>query len=591
MGRAAVDLYAQQIGASLETVTTFAKYVGGCPANIAIGASRLGLKTGIFSGVGDEAMGRFVRETMIHENVDVSYLYTKPDHLTGLVLLGIDPPDRFPLIFYRQNCSDMALTEEDVAHDMFQKTKALLFTGTHCSTPDIFAVTKKAVTHACESGCEVILDIDYRPVLWGAAGHGEGEERFVAHEVVSQHLAELLPHCSIIVGTEEEIQIAGGLKRVQSLSNALIVQKRGEAGCLVYQGEQIIEGAPFPIEVTNVLGAGDAFMSGFLRGYLRSESLKTCCDLANANGALVVKRHGCAPAMPYWNELQSFLKNRCLKTTESLHTRLGRQPVDKLFLLAIDHRSYFDQWPEEQTVAFKQIVREAFEQVSETNKGIITDHGPGDFRCIEKPGAVPLEFLNGEEARHILESWPKQIGVKVLCPLTDDHTVTLQQLKRLHIACLSTDRELLIEFIDPSLTKIAHIILLCYQNDIQPDWWKLPPHSDPISWAFISKLIDRHDPHCKGILLLGQNQTINGLVAMLKQWSTHIRGFAVGRSIWGAAAEKFKAGSEEDLKTDIINNFTTLVRKYNEHACRSDDQNSYAHNRTSPYSLPHEAKR
>jgi len=590
MGRAAVDLYAQQMGASLEKATTFAKYVGGCPANIAVGLSRLGLKTGILSGVGDEAMGRFVRETLRSEGVDVTYLFTKPDHLTGLVLLGIDPPDRFPLIFYRENCSDMALTEGDITEEMFQKTKALLITGTHCSNPEIFAVTKKAVLLAREAGCEVILDIDYRPVLWGAARHGEGEERYVAHEVVAKRLGELTLHCSVIVGTEEEIRVAGALP-----TKSLIVQKRGEQGCIAYQSGREYTGAPFPITVTNVLGAGDAFMSGFLRGYLSGESIERCCELGNANGALVVTRHGCAPAMPYWDELQTFIASRCLAKTEIGHHQLSRKKREgDHFLLAIDHRSYFDQWGDDQTREFKELVTQAFYEVQEENSGLIIDSNVGDFRCIEEPGAVPLEFLNGEEARHILDSWPRDVGVKVLCPLPD----AIKPLKRLYTACVSTQRELLIEFVDPSLVKIAQVIELCYQNGICPEWWKLPPHHDLISWRYISKMIDQYDPHCHGILLLGQNHPLKELSKRFGQISANepkIRGFAVGRTIWGTAAEKFFSGATTGLKEEIAKNFATLIQEYrrvksHDHAAGTLDQNADSDNSPSPDSLSHAAK-
>lgn len=582
MGRAAVDFYAQQIGTSLEHAATFAKYVGGCPANIAIGASRLGLNTGILSAVGDEAMGRFVRETLIQENVDVSSLLTKADHLTGLVLLGIDPPDRFPLIFYRENCSDMALTESDIHEGMFRETKALLVTGTHCSTPEIFAVTKKAVLLAQKAGCEIILDIDYRPVLWGAASHGEGEERYVAHELVSMRLGEFIPSCGLIVGTEEEIRVAAGehslgaaLSHIREQTDAVIVQKRGEQGCIAYDKETVM-GEPFAVEVINVLGAGDAFMSGFLRGYLRGESLLTCCRWGNANGALVVTRHGCSPAMPYWEELQSYVLMRCVETAEKQHFFLGRKPPPReLYLLAIDHRTHFESESPEKTKEFKKLVIEAFNKVKRQNLqlplGLIADHPLPEadfpiFRCIEKPGVAPLEFLEGRKARQIIDSWPQHIGVKVLCPLLEDHLITIKQLKNLQTACVETKRDLLIEFVDPSLKRIADVIELCYQHGICPEWWKLPPHGDPVTWKYLSSLIEKYDPQCFGILLLGQNHSPEELsleISRIRCIDPRIRGFAVGRTIWSDAAQKFFSGqwSHQKIIDDIADKFFNLILK------------------------------
>lgn len=316
VGRAAVDLYADQIGEELEGAASFSKYVGGCPANIAIGASRLGLQTGMLSAVGDEAMGRFVKATLEKEGVNTRLVSTKKEHLTGLAFLGIDPPDHFPLLFYREGCADMALCSEDYTLEDFQNTRAILITGTHCSTAKTFDVMCHLVHLSKQAGCQVILDIDYRPVLWGATGHGDGEERALGHPLVHERLKSLFPSCDLIVGTEEEFfvatqqnSIADSLSFLRQTTSALLVVKKGAQGCEVYSQDESspIIGHPYPVEVLNVLGAGDAFLSGFLAGYFRDLPLEECCKLGNANGALVVTRHSCSQAMPYWNELNSFL--------------------------------------------------------------------------------------------------------------------------------------------------------------------------------------------------------------------------------------------------------------------------------------------
>ena len=133
----------------------------------------------------------------------------------------------------------------------------------------------------------------------------------------------MLPDCDLIVGTEEEIMIASGaddalsaLKAIRALSKATIVLKRGAMGCIVYDGEisddleDGIVGKGFPIEVYNVLGAGDAFMSGLLRGWLGGESLATAATWANACGAFAVSRLLCSPEYPTFEELQYFLDER-----------------------------------------------------------------------------------------------------------------------------------------------------------------------------------------------------------------------------------------------------------------------------------------
>ena len=176
MGRAAVDLYGEQIGGRLEDMSTFAKYLGGCPANIATGAARLGLKVAMLTRVGDEHMGRFVREQLAAEGVDVSHVKTDPARLTGLVILGIRDRDTFPLIFYRENCADMAISTEDFDENFIASSKALLVTGTHFSTASTDKACRTAIAYAKKNGTKVVFDIDYRPVLWGLTGRGLGEQ-------------------------------------------------------------------------------------------------------------------------------------------------------------------------------------------------------------------------------------------------------------------------------------------------------------------------------------------------------------------------------------------------------------------------------
>ncbi len=203
LGRASVDLYGEQIGGRLEDMSSFAKYVGGCPANIAIGTARLGLKSALVTRVGDEHMGRFIRDTLVAEGVEASHVATDPERLTALVVLGIRDRDTFPLIFSRENCADMAISPDDFDAGFIASARALLVTGTHFSTPGTDAASRAAIGHARAAGVRVALDIDYRPVLWGLTGHGMGEERFVASDAVTAHLQSIVPLCDLVVGTEE----------------------------------------------------------------------------------------------------------------------------------------------------------------------------------------------------------------------------------------------------------------------------------------------------------------------------------------------------------------------------------------------------
>ncbi len=579
MGRAAVDLYGDQLGASLEDTSSFSKYVGGCPANIAIGSSRLGLKTAMLSRVGNEAMGRFVRDTLIEENVDVSMLQTDPDRLTGLVLLGVDPPDRFPLIFYRENCADMAINPMGFDPDLFANARALLISGTHCSTDEMFKATQEAVSLAKKCGCQVIFDLDYRPVLWGATGHDGGEERYVPESLVAKRYGSLLPDCDVVVGTEEEVLAAGGLETVREASKALIVMKRGERGCVAYPGalEAPVEGRPFKVEVMNVLGAGDAFMSGFLRGYLKGYSLEESLTFANANGALVVTRHGCSPAMPYWKELEGYMEApQELARAERWHQSMQHwEEIDNICMLAFDHRYPFDD--DEKGKAFKWLVYEALKEAAKRSTGVriglVADEEYGaavlnntkfypflTARCIEESGTEHLEFLDGREAAAILRSWPKDHVVKVLS------RGEIGTLKVLYDAVRQSGHALLVEFVGEE-QKVVEWVEACYAAGVYPNWWKLPPMKEAVSWNRVESLVKENDPFCLGVLLLGGNGPLEELAVSfrnIKRSHPLVKGFAVGRSIWLDVWNAWKAGGQTDQQVikSVQEKMITLVEEW-----------------------------
>src|SRR5580700_1110208 len=241
VGRSSVDLYGEQIGGRLEDMGSFAKYVGGSPTNTAVAAARLGLNAGLLTRVGADHMGRFIREQLLREGVDVRGVVADSERLTALVILGIRDRETFPLIFYRENCADMALCEQDLDDGWLASARAVLINGTHLSTAGVYAASAGAARRVKAAGGRVVFDIDYRPVLWGLAARDLGENRFVAHDGVTQRLQMVLPLCDLVVGTEEEIRILGGasdtvaaLKSVRIHTSAVIVCKRGAHGCVVF---------------------------------------------------------------------------------------------------------------------------------------------------------------------------------------------------------------------------------------------------------------------------------------------------------------------------------------------------------------------
>ena len=454
LGRAAVDLYGEQVGCALEDVSSFARYLGGSPANTAVGAARLGLAVAMISRVGDEQNGTFVRETLTREGVDVSQVGTDPDRLTALVFLAIRGPGDFPHVFYRDRCADMGLAERDIDPQFIGRCGALLVSGTHLSQPEPRAACLRALQAAHAANARVILDIDYRPVLWGLVRPGEGSERAAATGAATESIAEVLPQCDLVVGTEEEFRVAGGsaslleaLVAVRRKTAALLVVKRGAEGCIAYPAEipsalekgLVVSG--FPIELFNSLGGGDAFMAGFLRGWLRGESLETCCKLANACGAIVVSRHGCAPAMPSSNELDHFLTHgtstprlRDDAALDHLHRAGTRRAVPhRLHILAFDHRAQLEAIAEPLGTArierFKALVAEALLAASRGREGAgailderygeailprLTAQGLWIARPVERPGSIPVEFEHGTQIGLALRAWPAEHVAKFL---------------------------------------------------------------------------------------------------------------------------------------------------------------------------------
>jgi 5-dehydro-2-deoxygluconokinase len=618
VGRSSVDLYGEQIGGKLENMGSFAKYIGGSPTNTAVGGARLGLKTGLLTRVGADHMGRFIREQLVREGVDVRGVLADPQRLTALVVLGIRDRDTFPLIFYRENCADMALCEQDLDDTWLASARAALINGTHLSTPGVFAASVGAARRVKASGGRVVFDIDYRPVLWGLAPKDLGENRFVANDAVTQRLQAVLPLCDLIVGTEEEIRILGGapdtiaaLQNIRALTSATLVYKRGAQGCVVFPDrvpsdiEQGVVAPGFAVEVYNVLGAGDAFMAGYLRGWLRDEPIEQCGRLGNACGAIVVSRHGCAPAMPTWPELELFFaaRNRKFRLREDAQlehvhwatTRAGT--YEDLTVLAIDHRSQFEQLAAQLGAdpllipKFKLLGLRALDAVAQGDArfGILLDGRFGfdalaeaaDLpywigRPIERPQSRPLEFESSADVATELATWPLNHVVKCLVRYHPDDETDLRgrqdrQLKRLFDACRKTGHELLMEVIVPGgipadAHTAARAISCIYELGVRPDWWKLEPGVSGATWENIQTAIVRGDPYCRGALLLGLSLPRDQLVGHFAAAAPFkvVKGFAVGRTIFNDVAREWFGGKMDDeaAVNAMAAGLATLVRAW-----------------------------
>ena len=599
IGRSSVDLYGAQVGGRLEDMRSFSKYVGGSPTNMACGTARLGLRSALITRVGDEHMGRFLREELAREGVDLRGVATDPERLTALVLLGIRDEDSFPLIFYRENCADMALCEDDIDEDLIAQARSVVATGTHLSHPRTEAAVLKALHLARRHGAQTALDIDYRPNLWGLSGHGDGENRFIASDTVTAKLQAHLPLFDLIVGTEEEFHIAGGstdtlaaLRAVRAVTSAVLVCKRGAAGAVAFTGavegwDSGETGPGFPIEVFNVLGAGDGFMSGLLKGWLDGESWPRALEYANACGAFAVSRHGCTPAYPSLAELEFFLRRgireRALRkdaALERIHRATNLHPLEgDIRAFAFDHRMQLEEMEgatQERIGAFKQLCLQAALEVQDGRPGygILCDDrlgraalhaaaGTGLWvgRPCEWPGSRPLRLEPelGAACQGLME-WPAGQVVKVLCFChpEDDAAMRADQeatVTRLYQAARANDLEFLLEIIPSKVGPVddgttAALIRRWYEIGVYPDWWKLEPLRSDAAWQQAVETIRAHDPWLRGIVVLGLEAPEAELAASFEKAAKHelVRGFAVGRTIFAEVAGDWLAGRRSDAE-------------------------------------------
>ncbi len=327
MGRSSIDLYSNDIGAPFADITSFAAYVGGSPTNVSVGGRRLGLKTVLLTGLGEDPVGAFILKFLEKEGVETQFISHKSDKRSSAVVLGIEPPDSFPLVYYRDNCADIALTIDDVLDTPVADSRVFQFAGTNLSREPSRSATLFAAELARQAGTKVVLDIDFRPDQWH-------DPR--AFGVVVRSALRLT---DIVIGTEDEINAVmltdvSHMERTDSVSDTQVrgdvdkairlmltmgpealLQKKGSSGVCVHLGDQHgkfeqIEAPGFPVDIANILGAGDAFDAGFLYGYVNDMGWYKSARMGNACGAIVVTKHGCANFMPTLEEVMAFVDER-----------------------------------------------------------------------------------------------------------------------------------------------------------------------------------------------------------------------------------------------------------------------------------------
>jgi 5-dehydro-2-deoxygluconokinase len=404
------------------------------------------------------------------------------------------------------------------------------------------------------------------------------------------------------------------LRKIRAQSQAVIVLKRGPLGCTVFDSsipdriEDGISAAGVEVEVLNVLGAGDAFLSGFLSAWLAGKDWRTCATHGNACGALVVSRHGCTPAMPSRIELDDYLLRAQNIPKPDQDTRLAhlhrasnrRAVAEQMYILAFDHRRQLEELAVSQQsmktriARFKSLVCDAVLRVAEDcatpeRLGIIVDDRYGESvltrmtdlgwwigRPVEIPGSCPLELDPSNSIGIPLLSWPASHAVKCLLFYHPDDAIELrleqeQRVKDLHADCVALDRELLLEIIVSSKGQncddatLSRVMTRFYNLGVYPAWWKLESQS-AAAWENISAVIARYDSLCRGVLLLGLDAPEEDLLESFRVAAAFpvCKGFAVGRSIFGQAAKLWFNGELDDVGVieQVSANYRTIIQMW-----------------------------
>jgi 5-dehydro-2-deoxygluconokinase len=302
MGRVGVDLYPEQIGVPLADVRTFRKMLGGSATNVAVAAARLGRRAAVITKVGDDPFGPYVRQALGEFGVDAGRVGTHPTLRTPVVFCEIFPPDNFPILFYRQpTAPDMTLEVGELDLDEIAAADLFWTTGTGLSEEPSRTATLAALA-ARGRRAHTVHDLDYRPVFWSSAEEAGrwGREAVARATAVVGGRTEAVP----LVGDRSPSETARALL---DLGAELAVVKMGPEGVLGATGNEEVVVPPIPVEVVNGLGAGDAFGGALCHALLSGWELERTLRFANAAGALVASRLGCADDMGTAGEIEALL--------------------------------------------------------------------------------------------------------------------------------------------------------------------------------------------------------------------------------------------------------------------------------------------
>ena len=310
LGRLAIDLNANETMRPMEETMTFTKYVGGSPANIAIGSARLGLETGFIGRVSDDQMGRFIRQYLENNHIDTSNIVTDDTGaVTGLAFTEIKSPQDCSILMYRDNAVDLTLSPDDVSESYIKQAKSIVISGTALASSPSREAVFVALDFARKHNVVVLLDLDYRPYTWKST-----QETAVYYNLAAEK-------ADVIIGTREEFDMMEGLLNEAGTSDQLTAEKwfsyhaeivlikhGGEGSYAFLKDGTVHRGGTFQTKVLKTFGAGDSYASALLFALHQGATIQEAMRYGAASASIVISRHSCSDAMPTRDELEEFMK-------------------------------------------------------------------------------------------------------------------------------------------------------------------------------------------------------------------------------------------------------------------------------------------
>ncbi len=310
IGRLCIDLNADQFNRPMEETSSFTKYVGGSPANIAIGSARLGLKSGFIGKVSDDQMGRYIVQYLQENNLDTSgIVFDNTGAVTGLAFTEIKSPEECSILMYRDNVADLKLETTEVSEDYIKQSKTLLISGTALAASPSREAVFLALEYARKHNVIVVFDLDYRPYTWTS-----DKETAVYYNLVAEK-------CDVIIGTREEFDMMEQFEKEKKSDEQtaqkwfdyhaeIVVIKHGGDGSITYTKDgNRYRGGTFKTKVLKTFGAGDSYASAFIYGLMNQWDIPKSMEFGSASAAIVISKHSCSEAMPTKEEIMNFVKS------------------------------------------------------------------------------------------------------------------------------------------------------------------------------------------------------------------------------------------------------------------------------------------